>query len=215
MTSPIWHRNYDEGVATTLAPYPDKTLLDYLRETAATWPDRPALLFKGATTSYAELERRSDRFASGLISLGVKRGDRVAIALPNCPQFLIAELGAWKAGAIVCPVNPTYTDRELEHALNATEPETLVVLNRFYEKIKSLQSRTSLRRVIATGIKDYLPFRTRITYTLAREKKDGDRIAIASSDVASISMILSIRSVTITLPAVARRSPAIRTPSAK
>ncbi|MEO8576407.1 MAG: long-chain fatty acid--CoA ligase [Gemmatimonadales bacterium] len=183
MTSPIWHRNYDEGVATSLAPYPDKTLLDYLRETAATWPDRPALLFKGATTSYAELERRSDRFASGLISLGVKRGDRVAVALPNCPQFLIAELGAWKAGAIVCPVNPTYTDRELEHALNATEPETLVVLNRFYEKIKSLQSRTSLRRVIATGIKDYLPFRTRIAYTLAREKKDGDRISLKSGDV--------------------------------
>ncbi len=190
MTQRIWHRNYDDGVATTLAPYPDRTLLDYLRETAATWPDRTALLFKGAKTSYAELERRSDRFSSGLVSLGVSRGDRVAIALPNCPQFMIAELGAWKAGAIVCPINPTYTDRELEDALNATQAETIVVLNRFYPKIKSLQARTSLKRVIATGIKDYLPLRTRIAYTFLREKKDGDRISLASGDVRFKQLLL-------------------------
>src|SRR5687767_2487454 len=203
MTSPIWHRNYDEGVARTLVPYPDRTLLDYLRETAASWPDRPALLFKGATTSYSELERRSDRFASGLISLGIKRGDRVAIALPNCPQFIIAELGAWKAGAIACPVNPTYTERELEDALNATEAETLVVLNRIYPKIKSLQPRTSLKRVIATGIKDYLPLQTRIAYTFLREKKDGDRISIASGDVRFKQMLIKHKVLprTLSLPA--------------
>lgn len=183
MTSAIWHRNYDEGVPTTLHPYPERTLVDYLRETAEAWPGRTALIFKGAKVSYGQLDKQSDRFASGLASLGVKREDRVAIILPNSPQFIIAEVGAWKAGAIVCPINPTYTDRELEDALNATGAETAVVLNRFYPKIKALQSRTSLKRLVATGIKDYLPLRTRIAYTLVREKKDGDRITVEKGDV--------------------------------
>src|SRR5690349_11636236 len=157
-----WRRNYDEGVPRTLAPYPELTLLDYLRQNAAQWPDRPALFFKGATTTYDELERASDKFASGLIELGIERGDRVAIALPNIPQFIIAQIGIWKAGAIACPLNPTYPDRELEDAFNATGARIGVVLNRFYEKVKAVQPRTKLERLIATGIKDYLPLTKRI-----------------------------------------------------
>ncbi len=190
MTSSLWHRNYDEGVPTTLHPYPDRTLVDYISEAAANWPDRPALFFKGATVSYAQLEKASNRFAIGLVSLGVKRGDRVAITLPNCPQFIIAEVGAWKAGAIACPINPTYTDRELEDALNATGAETIVVLNRFYVKIKTVQPRTAIRQVIATGIKDYLPLKTRIAFTLFREKKDGDRITLGPGDLRFRQMLL-------------------------
>lgn len=182
MTSAIWHRNYDEGVPGTLHPYPERTLVDYLRETTEEWPRRTALLFKGASISYDGLERSSDRFARGLASMGIVPEDRVALILPNSPQFIIAEVGAWKAGAIVCPINPTYTDRELLDALNATDAETAVVLNRLYLKVKTLQSRTALKRVIATGIKDYLPIRTRIAYTIVREKKDGDRISIQDGD---------------------------------
>jgi long-chain acyl-CoA synthetase len=178
-----WRRNYDEGVPRTLAPYPELTLLDYLRRNAAQWPDRPALFFKGATTTYDELERASDKFASGLIELGIERGDRVAIALPNIPQFIIAETGIWKAGAIACPVNPTYTDRELEDAFNATGARIGVVLNRFYEKVKAVQPRTKLERLIATGIKDYLPLTKRIAYTFLREKKDSERIVLSSGDL--------------------------------
>lgn len=175
-------RNYDEGVAQSLRPYPQRTLLDYLRENAAQWPSRPALFFKGATTTYSQLEKSSTRLSAGLVSLGVKPGDRVAIILPNCPQFIIAELAAWRAGAIACPINPTYTDRELEMALNATGAATAVVLNRFYEKVKEIQPRTGLKRVIATGIKDSLPFIKRIAYTLLKEKKDGERIDLAKGD---------------------------------
>src|SRR5665647_1051651 len=182
MTAMSDRRNYDEGVAKTLRPYPQRTLLDYLRENAAQWPSRPALLFKGATTGYGQLEKSSTRLAAGLVSLGVKPRDRVAIVLPNCPQFIIAELAAWKAGAIACPINPTYTDRELEMALNATGAETVVVLNRFYEKVKEIQPRTSVKRVIATGIKDSLPTLKRIAYTLLKEKKDGERIDLAKGD---------------------------------
>jgi len=186
---PPWFRNYDEGVPRTLAPYPDLTLLDYLRQNAATAPDHFALLFKGARITYADLESWSSRFASELVRNGVKPQDRIAIALPNCPQFIIGELGIWKAGAIACPLNPTYTDRELEDAFNASGARIAVVLNRLYDRVKGIQSRTSLESIIATGIKDYLPLRTRIAYTFAREKKDGERIALRDKDLRFRQMI--------------------------
>ena len=94
-------------------------------------PDRPALLFKGNRLSYAELDRESNAFAAALATMGVAPSDRVALCLPNCPQFLIAELGAWKAGAIACPLNLTYSERELQEALSASGAETVVVLNRY------------------------------------------------------------------------------------
>src|SRR5688500_12957584 len=183
MNSELWLRNYDEGVPATLHPYPERTLLDYLRENSERWPRRAALLFKGATITYRDLDTWSDKFAGGLMSLGVKPGERVAICLPNCPQFMIAEIGAWKAGAIAAPINPTYTDRELEDALNATSASTVVTLNRFYSRLKLLQPRTSLRRLISTGIKDYLPLHKRVAFTFLREEKDGDRIVIEGGDV--------------------------------
>ena len=182
MTRPRWLANYDDGVPATLAPYPERDLSDYLREAAARWPDRPALLFKGSAMSYLELEEKSDALAAAFADMGVASGDRVAICLPNCPQFVIAEFAAWKVGAIACPFNPTYSEREMEDALRATGAETIVVLNRFYSKVKSIQTRTSLRRVIATNIKEFLPWYLRVAYTLLKEKKEGDRISIAAGD---------------------------------
>src|SRR6266513_1090044 len=99
MTASRWLANYDEEVPASLEPYPNRSLIDYLREAATKWPDRPALLFKGATVSYRQLHEESDAFAAALVSMDVRSGDRVAICLPNCPQFMIAEFGAWKAGA--------------------------------------------------------------------------------------------------------------------
>jgi long-chain acyl-CoA synthetase len=182
MTASIWLSNYDDDVPATLEPYPDRSLTDYLRDSATRWPDRPALLFKGSAVSYRQLDDRSNALAAALVSVGVKRGDRVALCLPNCPQFLLAEFAAWKAGAIACPFNPTYSDREMEEALRATGAETLVVLNRFYDKVKAIQSRTSLRRIIATNIKEYLPLKLRLAYTLMKENKEGERIAIRDGD---------------------------------
>ncbi|HKR10095.1 MAG TPA: long-chain fatty acid--CoA ligase [Gemmatimonadaceae bacterium] len=183
MTEFRWLANYDAEVPHSLEPYPDVTLLDYLREAATKWPDRPALLFKGARIDYRQFETESTAFAAALHALGVRRGDRVAICLPNCPQFLIAEFGAWKVGAVTSPFNPTYTERETQDALQASGAETVVVLNRFYEKIKSIQSQTSVKRVIATGIKDYLPWQLRLGYTLLKEQKEGERIRLRDGDV--------------------------------
>jgi long-chain acyl-CoA synthetase len=182
MASYPWLEHYDAGIPATLRPYPERSLLDYLTDTAQRWPDRPALLFKGAKLTYRQLERLSDCFAAALVDLGVRPGDRVALCLPNCPQFLITEIGAWKAGAIACPFNPTYSDREMEAALAATGAETLVVLNRFYDRLKAIQPRTSIKRVIATNVKEYLPVALRIAYTLLKEKKEGDRITLRDGD---------------------------------
>src|SRR4051794_34705161 len=103
-----WLAHYDADVPATLAPYPNRTLLDYVLDTARHAPDHPALLFKGATISYGELDRLSDACAAAFSALGIVRGDRVGLLLPNCPQFFIAQFGAWKLGAIVAPLNPIY-----------------------------------------------------------------------------------------------------------
>ncbi|MBI3492988.1 MAG: long-chain fatty acid--CoA ligase [Acidobacteria bacterium] len=177
-----WLRHYDPDVPATLAPYPNRTLVDYLAAAAREHPKRPALLFKGATLTYGALDRLSDACAAALTALGVKRGDRVALLLPNCPQFVIAQYGAWKLGAIVAPLNPIYTEPELEGPLREHGVETIVALTRYYRRVKRLQPRTPLRRVIATNIKEYFPPALRVLFTLFREKRDGDRITLAPGD---------------------------------
>ncbi len=183
MADKPWLAHYDADVAHSLQPYPDKTLLDYLTPLAREHGAKPALLFKGSSVSYAQLNAESDAFAAALAAMGVRHGDRVALVLPNCPQFFVAEFGAWKAGAVVAPVNPTYTERELEVALNSTQAETVVTLTPFYARLKESQPRTRVRRVIATSIKEYLPPALRVLFTLFKEKKDGHRISIREGDV--------------------------------
>jgi len=184
-----WLAHYDPGVPPTLGPYPNRTLLDYLDDQVRQRPTAPALLFKGATVSYAELDRLSDAFAAALLGLGVKRGDRVALLLPNCPQFLIAEFGAWKIGAIVAPLNPIYTEHELEGPLRDNGVETIVTMTRFYDRVKRVQPKTPVRRVIATNIKEYFPPLLRVLFTLFREKKDGDRVTLAPGDLSLSSLL--------------------------
>src|SRR6185369_12230686 len=96
-----WLSGYDSGVPHSLAPYPDRTLLDYLDQLSREHGRRAAVLFKGTALSYRELDAQSTAFSAALASRGVRKGDRVALLLPNCPQFLIAEFGIWKAGGVV------------------------------------------------------------------------------------------------------------------
>ena len=177
-----WLAHYDSDVAKTLAPYPEKTLVDYLADLARDHGDKPALLFKGASMSYRALQKLSDVFAAALASLGIRPGDRVALLLPNCPQFFVAEFGAWKAGAVVVALNPIYSERELELALTSTGASLVVALTPFYQRIKNIQPHTRLRVVIATSIKEYLPPVLRVLFTLVKEKKEGHRINIQTAD---------------------------------
>jgi long-chain acyl-CoA synthetase len=182
METKPWHQQYDPQVPTSLTPYPNKTMMDVVDESASERPDHPALLFKGETVTYGELESASNAFGTALVAMGVEKGDRVALLLPNSPQFVIAQFGAYKAGAIVAPINPLYSERELELALKESTASTVVVLNPFYPTIKSLQERTTVQNIIATNIKEYLSPITRILFTLLKEKKDGYRIELQEGD---------------------------------
>lgn len=177
-----WLAHYDSGVPHSIGTYPSRTLADFVADHARARGDKAAILFKGRSVTWAELDRDSDALARALAAQGVKPGDRVALLLPNCPQFMIAELAAWKLGAIVAPQNPIYTERELEQSMNASASETVIVLTPFYERVKAAQPRTSLKRVIATNIKEYLPGLLRVLFTIAKEKKEGHRIELRAGD---------------------------------
>jgi len=175
-----WLANYDADVPRSLEPYPDKTLVDFLDDLATNHGNRTAVLFKGNTLSYQQLNAASSAFAAALVGLGVRPGDRVALLLPNCPQFLICEFGIWKAGGVVVALNPTYSERELEQALDSMRVSVAVTLTPFYERLIRVQGRTGVRHVIATSIKEYLSPVLRVLFTWLKEKKDGHRIALHS-----------------------------------
>jgi long-chain acyl-CoA synthetase len=179
-----WLAHYDPGVPATLAPYPHRTLLDYVADGVRDRPDHPAFLFKGREFSLAELERTSDAFAVALASMGVQRGDRVAAMLPNCPQYFIVEFAAWKLGAIFAPLNPIYTEEELAGPLNTIDTAVVITLTSFYERLKKVQQHTPVKRVVTTNIKEWFPPLLKIAFTLFAEKKGGHRITRRDGDVA-------------------------------
>src|SRR5207253_9906020 len=173
MTAPApWLAHYDADVPPTLAPYPNRTLVDAVAEFGRTHSDRTAILFTGALVAYGEPDRLSDACAAAFAALGIARGDRVGLLLPNCPQLFIAQFGAWKLGAIVAPLNPIYTEHELEGPLRDHGVETIVTLTRFYDRVRHVQPRTPVKRVIATNIKEHFPPLLRVLFTLLREKKE-------------------------------------------
>ncbi|HEX7087299.1 MAG TPA: AMP-binding protein [Vicinamibacterales bacterium] len=183
MTERPWLAHYDEGVPQSLEPYPRGTLLDDLRRHARERPDDAALIFKGRRMSWGELERLSTECASAFAALGVGRGDRVALLLPNCPQYLIAQLGLWKLGAVVVALNPIYTEHELVAPLSDTRVRLALTLTKFYDRLKAAQPKTKVERVIATNIKEYLPPALAVLFTLFKEKKEGHRITLAPGDL--------------------------------
>jgi long-chain acyl-CoA synthetase len=177
-----WLEHYDQGVPKTLKPYPEITLIDTLRETVSIKPDFPVLWFKGEPMCAMDLEQLSNFMAAALTARGLKKGDRVALILPNSPQSFIGIFGIWKAGGIAVPINPLYTENELEFALQECGATVALVLSSFYKKVKSIQANTKVDYVIATNIKEYLPPVLRLMFTLVKEKKEGYRITIQPGD---------------------------------
>jgi long-chain acyl-CoA synthetase len=178
-----WLKYYDEGVPRTPYPYPQRTMIEVVDKSAKAKPYRAMLYFKGARLLYDDFVRQSDSLAAGLVAIGVKRGDRVALLLPNSPQMVLSFHGIWKAGAIAVPVDPLYTERQLEHALAEVDAAAVIVLNPYYRTVKNIQAGTAVRAVIATSIKEYMPAHLGLLFTLAKEKKDGSRISLQKGDV--------------------------------
>ena len=151
-----WLRHWPEGVPQNLT-YPEIPLSEVLTLTAKKYPNNTAIIFFGKKLAYHELDDLSSRFASALVSLGVKKGDRVALFLPNVPQFPICYYGALRAGAVVVPCSPLYKERELEFQLNDSGAETVVALDLLYEHLAPIRGKTKLRNIITTTILDFFP----------------------------------------------------------
>ncbi|MBF0550062.1 MAG: AMP-binding protein [Deltaproteobacteria bacterium] len=135
----------------------DRPTSEYIREWAGCRPESIAVSFYGQDITYRELDGLIDRLAWGLVDLGVGKGDRVAIHLDNCPQFVIAYFAVQRAGAMVVPVNPMLKHAELEHEINDAGAETLIGLDYLYPEVEKVRSRTTLKNVIITSLGDFLP----------------------------------------------------------
>lgn len=175
----IWYKSYDPGVPHDIE-LPSKTLPRFLEEAARKWPSVVAVKFMGRKLTFSELDRAAGNFAAALAGLGLQPGSRVALHLPNCPQYVIAFYGTLRAGCIVTPCNPLYVERELAHQLNDSGAEAIITLSRFYPLVNKIKEKTGLKEIIVTNIKDYLPGFLKTLYTLAKEKKEGDRVRLES-----------------------------------
>ena len=171
-----WVKFYERDVPESLT-YPDLTLGNVLGQTASKYPDNTALVFYGRKISYTELDALVNRFAHALTGLGVKKGDRVALMLPNIPQMVIAYYGTLRLGAIAVATNPLYKAHELEVQLKDSGAETLVAVDMFYPVISPVLPRTAVKHLILCGIKDYLPFPLNLLYPIkARIEKQWVRV---------------------------------------
>ena len=176
-----WTKFYESTVKHTL-DYRNDSLMTLLDEAVAKYPNNPAINFVlkylakgkvklGGTISCRQLKEAVDRLATAFHALGVRKGDRVAIMLPNCPQFVIGFFAAARLGATIVNVNPTYTPRELKHQFSDSGAETVIVLNSFVDKIREVQAETKLKRVIVTYIFDTLPFPASTLVRRAQQKE--------------------------------------------
>ena len=181
-----WLKFYDEGVPHALE-YREVPLHWYLEESARKYPDTIATILPGkfgdTKLTYKEIDELVNRLANALVDLGVKKGDRVALYVPNCPQFIIGYYAILKAGGAVVATSTLYSPREVEHQLNDSGAETVIVLSLFYPVVKQVQPRTKVKNVIVTNIKEHLGGMDRFLFTLLKEKKEGHRVELAEGDL--------------------------------
>jgi long-chain acyl-CoA synthetase len=134
--------------------YPEQPVHAFLDHTAARVPDRIALIFGGMELTFGELKNLADRFAAALTSMGIQKGDKVAVHLPNCPQFAIAYYGALKTGAVFTPLSPLLAPKEIIYQLNDAEAKVLISLDLVYPGVVEVLPDTGVVHVITTSIAD-------------------------------------------------------------
>jgi long-chain acyl-CoA synthetase len=179
-----WVKSYDPGVPANLN-YPPVPLYQFLVDSAKRAPNDTALITsarlpvlgrQAANFTYAQLDQSSDALAAALVDMGVKKGDRVAIVMPNCVAFAISFFAILKAGGVVAATNPTYPASKMEYQINDCDAEIVISLSLYYKLVKEVQPKTKVKTVIVANIKEYLPPLAKILFTLAREKKDGHHL---------------------------------------
>ncbi len=182
MVSKPWLSHYDEGVPHSI-DYPKIASFELLEQSAKKYPQQACTIFKGAVITYQEMNELTDRLAAGLYSLGIKKGDRVGLYMPNTPQFVIAYYALLKIGAVVVATNPLYTQREIIYQVNDAGVEIMLLMTNNYEKVKEIQSQTKIRQMVVTNLKETLPPVLKVLFTLVKEKKSGFKVTLRDNDI--------------------------------
>lgn len=160
-----WLKAYDFGIyklPETMKPYPSIAVGSYIDKSAAEFPERPAINYVDNVIIYSELKNLTDRMANALSCMGVKKGDRVASILINCPQFIISDFGILKSGAVHVPCSPLHKSEELVMELRDSGAETLICMDTSMPLIESIKDLTSLKNIIVTGAQDYTTSRREV-----------------------------------------------------
>lgn len=183
----VWHSHYPENIAKEIS-IPDLSIPQMLKDTATNYPNHHCITFYHKKFTYIELQNLVTLFASSLQKNGIHKGDRVAIMLPNCPQYVISYYGVLTTGAIVTQVNPMSVERELKYLLNDSGSEIIVVLGSLYPLVKSILHDTSVRKIIVV---DFVPneerYESATTFEQFLQEGDGkvEEVAInANEDIA-------------------------------
>jgi long-chain acyl-CoA synthetase len=174
-----WLASYPPDVPADY-DFPEVPLTRLLDASAASFPTTTALAFLGTRITYRELKESVDRFATALAGLGVKKGDRVALVLPNCPQNVIAFFAALRLGAIVVEHNPLYTETEMAHQLADCGAEVVICLDKVYDTVAAVRSRTSVREIVVASVVDYLPQKERLLLQLPIAKAKRTKAEISA-----------------------------------
>lgn len=172
MENKPWLKHYPDYIPHTI-DYPQLALQDFLKNAAKKCPNNVAVHFMGTDLTYQYVYDASLKFAGYLQSIGINKGDKVAIMLPNLPQGVIAFFGVLMAGGVVVQTNPLYTERELEFQLIDSEAKAIVALEILQPRIMKIYHNTKLKHVIATAIKDFLPFPKNLIYPFMQKKQYG------------------------------------------
>ena len=178
MTEKLWLNSYPPEVPTTL-DYREIPLQQYLTEVAERTPDNVAIYFMGKEIRFKELQQYAYQFANYLKTLGLQKGDRIAIMLPNTPQAVISFFGAMYAGCTVVMTNPLYTEREVAYQLKDSGAKLIVTLDILYPRIMKAWKQTDLQHIVVTGIKDFLPFPKNVVYPFMQKKEYGFKVSVA------------------------------------
>ncbi len=165
-----WLKWYPKEIPHHLQ-YEEVSLQETLRRTAKKFPDRPAVHFMGKEIPYRKLFESSLKLANYLRKIGLQKGDRVAVMLPNTPQTFISFYGILFAGGIVVQVNPLFTEREIAFQLKDAGAKFIIVLDMLFNRVKNVEKETDLRHIIVTGIKDYLPFPKNLLYPMVQKRQ--------------------------------------------
>jgi len=180
-TAKPWLASYQEGVPEHIS-YESLTLTDYLEQSVRDFPDKPALNFMGYTINYKQLNEMVTQFAAFLYKSGIRKGDRVALILPNVIPLVAAYYATLKVGGVVVLNNPLYTDAELLHQFRNSNAKVAVVLDLLANRVIALRESCSIENIVVTSIGDYLPFPKSILFPLvARKKKLAADVNMAQS----------------------------------